>query len=148
MPFACALPFTPPLSIERLERSPCLSCTSRLALTGHPSSRVSLSRNWDVRSEYKNIGGAQPTTFPPTLITLMQSPLPITTPRRHIPTRNRLPTKKALLVGISYHKTDGENPLSTSISNVKQFATFLKGGYSISPSILSHLLSPFMASRA
>lgn len=95
------------------------------------------------------MGGAQPTTLPSTLIVPMQSSLPITPPGRNIPTRGRSPTKKALLIGISYYKARGSwEPIPTSIPNVKQFATFLKGGHSISPSILSHLLSPFMASRA
>ena len=57
-------------------------------------------------------------------------------------------TKKALLVGISYHKgKKGQDLIPTSIPNAKKFATFLRGERSPPPSILSCLRSPSASSR-
>jgi serine/threonine protein kinase len=58
-------------------------------------------------------------------------------------------TKKALLIGISYHKGEkGCDPIPTSIPNAKKFATFLRGKRSLPPSILSRLRGPSAFSRA
>jgi len=53
-----------------------------------------------------------------------------------IPTRGRSTEKKALLVGIGYHNGVGQDeerlgPIPTSVPNVKKFAAFLEGTYSL-----------------
>jgi hypothetical protein len=59
---------------------------------------------------------------------------------QNIPASGRSNTKKALLIGISYHKEEkGHDHIPTSIPNARKFATFLRGEHTLPPSILSRL---------
>jgi hypothetical protein len=57
-----------------------------------------------------------------------------------IPASARSSTKKALLIGIGYHKREGESDfIPTSTPNVKQLATFLRGERYLPPRLpLTH----------
>jgi hypothetical protein len=58
----------------------------------------------------------------------------------NIPASARSSTKKALLIGISYHKGEkGRDHIPTSIPNARKFAAFLRGEHTLPPSILSRL---------
>ena len=65
------------------------------------------------------------------------------------PTCDRSPTKKALLIGISYpHGTEGNSqkldPIPTSIPNINMFKKFIQGEFSLSPHCTRNSYSSFM----